>query len=69
MLELRFHVDQQRVTAAENERDVWFEGRKIGNRRIPPNPRRIQVRLVMMNPDERFTQRERLALRRLEPDH
>ena len=42
---------------------------EIRHRRVAGNPRRIQMRLVMMNAEERFAQSKRHGLRGFEADH
>ncbi len=57
MFQLRFHVNQHRVTAADDERNIGLELLELCPRRVARNPRRIKMRLMMMNTNERLAQR------------
>src|SRR5438477_5855653 len=49
MLQERSDMHEHSVAAADNKRNIRFELREIRGGRIATNPRRIEVRLVMMN--------------------
>ena len=54
-------VHEHRVAAADDERDVRLERGEVGGGRIAGDPRRIQMRLVMMNAEKGLSQGERHA--------
>ena len=68
MFQLGFNMNQHRVTAADDERDVGVKLLKLGARWVAGNPRRVEMRFVMMDADERFSQREGKGLPRFETD-
>ena len=77
MFQFGFHQHQHRVPAADDERDIRLELGEIGTPGAAPasfvrssaaNPRRIQMRLVMMDADERFAQGKGDGLRGFEAD-
>ena len=47
-----FDMNEHRVAAADNQRNVRFKRVEIARGRIPGNPRRIQMRFVMVNAEE-----------------
>ena len=69
MSQLGLEVDQQGVPAADDERNVWLKRFEVRARRVAGNPRRVQVRFVMVNADKRFAQSERDGLGSFETDH
>ena len=69
MFQFRLDVDQHRVAAADNERNVGLKRAEISRRRAASNPRRVKVRFVMVNAQKRLAQRKRHGFRRLEADH
>ncbi len=53
-----FDQHQHRVPAAGDQRDVGRERREVGPGRVPGDPGRVQMRLVVVDADERTAQRE-----------
>ena len=69
MFQFRFDMHEQGVPATDNQRNVRLKVLKVRRQRFAPNPRRVQMRLVVVNADEWLTERKRHRLCRLHPDH
>ena len=53
MFEFGFDVNQKRMAAADDERDVRFEVVKARVKRVSFDPGRVKMRLVVMDAKER----------------
>ncbi len=69
MAQVRLDMNEEGVAAAHNQRDRGLERREISRGRVPYNPLRLEVRFVMMNSDERFSQSKSQRLAGLETGH
>ena len=65
MIKFTPDMDEDGVPATHDQRNVRLKGREV--RRTSDNPRRVEMRFVMVDPDEWPLQREGQSLTRLEP--
>ena len=69
MFQFRLDVDEHRVPAADNQRNIGLKRVEMSRRRAASNPRRVKVRFVMVNAQKRFAQRKRHGFGGLQADH
>ena len=69
MLHRSLDVDQHRMAATDDERDIGLKLREISDGRMVFDPGRIEMGFVMMNAQKWPAQNERQSLCRFESDH